>query len=72
MIIDTSKIMYEYQLPKLTKKEYDIWYQISWVDGVRLGFHVSDTEGEIREKIDLGSWNDYLEWKQNIEKENNQ
>lgn len=71
MIIDTSKIMYEDQLPKLTQEEYDIWYKVSWVDGVRLGFHVSDTESE-NEEIDMDTWNDYLEWKQSIEKENKQ
>lgn len=62
MIIDTSKIMYEDELPEMTQNEYDIWYDISWVDGVRLGFHVSDTEKQLE-----NAWEDCLKSKQQIE-----
>lgn len=41
MFIDTSKIMYEDDLPPLSDAEYDIWYKLSWVDIVRVGYFVT-------------------------------
>jgi hypothetical protein len=42
-ILNRNHIAYEDELPKdITDKEYDLWYENSWVeDGVRIGYQLT-------------------------------
>jgi hypothetical protein len=44
MTINTYKLMYEDELPTLTDAQFALWYSLSWVNRVRVGYDVSDTD----------------------------
>lgn len=37
LVTDYQRVMYEDQLPELSKQDYDEWFKTSTVDGVRVG-----------------------------------
>jgi hypothetical protein len=46
--------IYEDMLPPMTEEQYRIWYDASWVDGVRIGprmMFIFNTENDTRRKI---------------------